>query len=87
MEINWKEPPPSATGRKGAAMDYDALTAEMKQHPGRWALVSEKVTPGRLNPLKRRGLEVRTVTAGLGYERGFADLYARWPESSAGDGA
>lgn len=78
-EINWQEPPASERGKGGK---WVRITVELKKDPGRWALVGENVRTGICSLLKRHGLEVQSVSAGKGYVRGYADIYARWPEST-----
>lgn len=76
-EIVWEDPPDRHLGAAGR--NVSELVAELKNHPGKWALVRED-TLGKSSSaatyLKRRyGCETRTRTSD-----GTTKLYARWPE-------
>lgn len=70
--MEWKDPPP-ATG--GPRHELDAEVDELKQHPGRWALVRENCVASARDAYVRRGCETTTRAAG----GGKFNLYARWP--------
>lgn len=78
VEIIWKEPPPAVSSEKAA------ILAELKKHPGRWALVQTryKSTSGT-SPWKKLGCEAThrraDTTEGKSTEY---DIYARWPEGA-----
>lgn len=74
-KIQWADPPPEQTGKRGIIHE---LLPELKMHPGQWALVEKKTRRSRLTAWKRAGCEA--VSRG---ERGsdVADIYARWPET------
>lgn len=80
-EIIWQDPPkqkissrPSDTYRG----KWQKLAGDLKQHPGRWALVATNASPGIVMHLKMAGLDVQTRTAGLGYRSTYCDIYARY---------
>ncbi len=52
--IRWEEPPPShmrGPGR-GAASKWDSLAAQLREHPGRWALVDEGNNASLIDTIK-----------------------------------
>ena len=69
--LRWEVPPTENTRR-----DPDAIVAELKRNPGRWALVGEDEALGTA-VWKLRGCEQRTVTGPI---RGRGRMYVRWPE-------
>lgn len=79
MTTIWKEPPaPAARGRKGGTK-YAELVAELKAHPGKWALVAEGlVNRGPADYIRKQGLEVTTRIR----QDGKYDVYARGPEAA-----
>jgi hypothetical protein len=81
-DVVWEDPPPDSRGRglSGAAARNAAILAEVKAHPGKWALVSEDIARSVAQAWKKKGCETRTATNGRGVTaRG--KLYVRWPES------
>lgn len=76
--MEWKEPPAPKAG-VSRKQDIDAMVAELKVNPGQWALVA-KNSPANPAPWKKKGCEVKTLRAGLGYRPGRFDMYVRWPE-------
>lgn len=80
MEPEWKEPPAPRAGLS-RRHDIDQMVEKLKSRPGQWALVSKNASPS-VAAWKSRGCETKTVSAGLGYERGKCDSYARWPETA-----
>lgn len=72
-EIVWKEPPPRTY--RGKAGRWVAVAAELRAHPGEWALVATDVTPNLAQTLKRHGLE--TAVRGIRNKKA-AEVYARW---------
>lgn len=63
--IRWEDPPPghpsrTRGGRKPAGR-YDALAAELRAHPQRWALVGETdswtAAANACNPIRRASIE------------------------------
>lgn len=73
--IIWQDPPAPMKGRE-RTVELDALAAELKAHPGRWALVATNPYPGASKQYKNRGLQVITRTR----PDGKYDVYARAPE-------
>lgn len=74
--IKWQDPPPKASSRAGKRHTVlDRIADELKANPGRWALVKEKASPGFVEPLKERGLQVamRGMTGS-----NYGDIYARY---------
>lgn len=74
-QIVWAEPP--RTNKK-----WGPILEELKRNPGRWALNAQNDSHGQASFFKKRGLEVPSKTAGIGYKKGNSDLYVRWPETS-----
>lgn len=79
VQMKWQEPPQSKAGRgRAASRERDAVVAQLKEHPGRWALVQEQCrNSGAGTSWRQRGCEATAVRRddGKGY-----DVYARWPE-------
>lgn len=78
MEPVWQEPPAPRAGTS-RRKDIDLVVAKLKERPGQWAIVSKNSSPS-VASWQARGCETKTVSAGLGYEKGKCDTYARWPE-------
>lgn len=77
MSVNWQDPPPTKAGRSASKHRRD-LIAELKKHPGRWALGEERAARSSgVSNWKKLGCEAtsRTRDDGEGY-----DIYVRWPE-------
>ncbi len=74
--MDWRDPPLS-TGRRSNATDQ--IVAELKQHPGRWALVDHGST-NLATKWRARGCEVVYRRNGDNVNR--VDIYARWPEEA-----
>lgn len=72
-QIVWAEPP-RTTKKWGPVLDA------LRANPGRWALIAQNVSHGQASYFKSKGFEVSSKTAELGYKKGNADIYARWPE-------
>jgi hypothetical protein len=75
-------PPPSERG-PGRASKWDALAGELREQPGRWAVIGEYETTGKATSpakqLRARGCE---VVSRRQPDETLA-VWARWPE---GDG-
>lgn len=79
-DIVWEDPTPAVGNRKGNSKYAEVLEA-LKANPGRWALIARNERVGGLNGwLRRKGYETVSRSAGRGYERGYADIYARYIE-------
>lgn len=79
-DIVWEDPAPAVAG-VGAPGKYAEVLEALKANPGRWALIARNERTGGLNSwLRGKGYEVVTRSAGRGYERGYADIYARYVE-------
>jgi hypothetical protein len=81
-DIVWEDPPPNGKGRGlgPAAARNAAILAEVKAHPGKWALVSEDIARSVAGQWKKKGCETRTASNG-GPNASRGKLYVRWPES------
>lgn len=89
-EVVWEDPPADSRGfgpKRGRWVD---LAEELKEHPGKWALVLKDATWRQVNSayasLKKRGCETRfhgaTVEA-RSNDSATMSMYARWPEDVA----
>lgn len=81
MSIEWEDPPSVGQGRPIGTGKWKALAAELREHPGKWALAgtySYHNTEG-LTKLKNLGCEATSRKISLGEYR----LYARWPEEAS----
>lgn len=68
-------------GTSAASGDHwRKLSVELKRHPGRWALVATDANVGFTGLLRQYGLEACSRSAGKGYPKGHADIYARCPD-------
>lgn len=80
--IEWSDPPARGGGSLNARGRIDAIVAELKLHPGRWAKVRTNVVYRKQmgDAFQIRGCEVitRKSTEGDG-----KDHYARWPVDEA----
>lgn len=74
MSLVWKDPPPSKTFGKLAGE-----IAELKAHPGVWALVRESTHRSAGISWERHGCE----TTLRKNPDGTWQVYARWPEQDA----
>jgi hypothetical protein len=83
MDVRWQEPPPAieppeaarnATMARSRALNE--LAATLREHPGRWALVTVRRWSGGGDQYKRRGLEVTSRRR----PDGLFDQYVRAPE-------
>lgn len=84
--IKWETPPPAVPLRSGYTPmgrpnpSYDAILAELQQHPGRWAIVkrmpiSQMSRAGApIKALKDRGCEATQRSVAR-----VTQIYARWP--------
>ena len=79
VAIKWEEPPAAAKrGRRGNE-PWDAIGQALRDNPNRWALIARDKPASYGQTLKRRGgFEIRNVSAGLGYKKGYCDIYARF---------
>ena len=78
-DVVWEDPPISARGG-GARGRLRVLLAELKEHPGKWAISHPAAqSPSSAYPLKRVGCEVTSRKNDDGTYR----VYARWPEDAA----
>lgn len=90
--IKWQDPPPVVPLTSGhvpgtrTSPEYDAILSELRQCPGRWALI--KSIPGYITgrsasvvtAFRKRGCDVTQRTVYLLGEPGSStDIYARWP--------
>lgn len=77
MEFTWQDPPPAKRGGKNER--WRTLSEELKEVPGKWALIVERgdhaITATARSALAHYGIEVVQRTVDGGY-----DIYARWPE-------
>jgi hypothetical protein len=80
VKIIWQDPPASAL-----MSPREAIAAELKRHPGRWALVSSGLkSKTGVNLWKKLGLEAVPSSTGSTTEGNLRwDIYARAPESTA----
>lgn len=76
MKIKWQDPPESGIGRgRQASRERDQLVEELKEHPGKWALILEdQKSSSAAASMRKRGCEARTVRH---KETGTYDVYAR----------
>lgn len=75
-EMVWEDPPPPTTAPESS---LPALVAELKSHPGKWALVSEDAS-NRLNSRATYLKQRYGCDAAIRTTDGKSRLYARWPE-------
>ena len=79
VEIIWREPPPSISSEKAEVL------AELQKNPGRWALVQQdKSSSGSAAPWQRIGCQARAHRKNPGEMVRKYDVYARWPDATAG---
>ena len=81
FEMNWQEPPaPKSGGRSRGRWDH--VYEQLRENPGKWALVAENSLSGIAASLRARDtekrIEFRYLTDGKGYEKSRCDIYARW---------
>jgi hypothetical protein len=73
-DLNWQEPPPVTRGNR---TKWSVLAEQLREHPGRWALVATRPSDALATYLRRRrGLEATCRKR----EDGQWDVYARWPK-------
>jgi hypothetical protein len=78
VEIIWKEPPPAVSS------EVAPILGALKNNPGRWALVRQKVTSSSAGaPWKKQGCEARVHRTNPREKPARYDVYARWPETKA----
>lgn len=78
-DIVWEEP--ASTAGRGQRR-WAEITAELKKHPGKWALVGENEWSGVSLRLKRvYGLDC--TVRGTTQDGRAAKIYARWPEDAS----
>lgn len=79
MSIKWQEPPEEKPGGcRTESRKRDAVVAQLKEHPGRWALVQPGVKGSSpMTGWKKRGCEATSRKR----DDGLTDIYARWPEA------
>ena len=78
VEIVWKEPPPMTTGKNAA------ILAELKKHPGRWALVNDSASSTSAPAVwKKLGCEAVHRRDETSTDKVRYHVYARWPEDPA----
>lgn len=77
--IVWQDPPPS---RSNTPKWRSAVIAELKQHPGAWALVEPGKSSGSYAYLwRRKGCEATSRLVRPADGKPCFDIYARWPET------
>lgn len=74
MALTWQDPPPRNVGNRDSGLDD--IAEALRQHPGRWALISNDPYSGGGQPYKDRGLEYVCRSRG----DGTYDKYARAPK-------
>ena len=78
MDIDWKEPPGKARGRKRSAL---TIYEDLKENPGKWALWRQRVYPNSGYGLRKSYPAVQVTLRRNGEnERGtpLFDVYVRW---------
>ena len=71
MSVEWGDPPEVRT----TALQFRAQLAELKKHPGAWALVRRDATPNSGQSFKKAGCVVTRRGSG----NGRYNVYAMWP--------
>lgn len=79
-DIVWEDPPDP--GRRRTSRDWAAIEAELRAHPGKWALVWENVKSAghaghRRTMFRTMGFDVRSAKR----DDGLFNVYVRWPEA------
>lgn len=84
MQIKWQDPPEPSTGRgRQTSRERDQLVAQLKNHPGKWALILEdQKSSSAATSMRKRGCEARSVRH---RKTNTYDVYARWPEQDLAD--
>lgn len=77
MGLVWKEPPPR---RSGVSAAYDGVIEQLKDNPGKWALVTDEwSTSAAPAALAKAGCEVTCRRIKDSNPKKF-EVYARYPE-------
>lgn len=80
VEIEWAEPPAPIQRGRGKAEQNDAIVAELKKRPGKWAVVQRGMASAGCSSWTKCGCEA-VGRRGQDSPEGGAryDIYARWP--------
>lgn len=80
-DIIWEDPPPRQRGG-GRGFDYDGFVAELKKHPGKWAVVRPGgAYSGAFGDAHQRLRRCGCDALQRKQPDGTYTLYARWPET------
>lgn len=79
IKLEWSTPPGRVTGQQAARAH---IAEELKQRPGKWALVETDVAASTRKSWQRLGCEATTRrrVEGDGSTAFTHDVYARWPK-------
>ena len=72
MAVEWMDPPRSINPRQ---QEIEADVAELKAHPGEWALVVREASEAAARAYQRRGCRTRIA---LTEDRRHYNIYAMW---------
>ena len=79
--VDWGAPPPVQRGQRKSK--YDPIVEELKQKPGKFALVMQNVNSASAKVLTQRGCKITTRSTGAGDSR--VNVWAMWPEDAPQD--
>jgi hypothetical protein len=84
-EIVWEDPSPAANGHgPGGVGVWQAFVAELRKHPGKWAVAYPDAEYGaKCSPLGSRLRKLGCEATQRKRADGTYTLYARWPEDAA----